>query len=113
MKLAIIGSRSFNNYVYLFDVLNPYKDKITLIVSDGAIGADRLGERFAVENNIETLIFIPDWDKFGKSAGYIRNKDIIDNCDKVLAFWDGKSKGTKHSIDYATKLNKPVKILWS
>lgn len=75
-------------------------------MSGGAKGADSLAERFAKENNIETMIFPADWDKYGKNAGYIRNKDIISNSDIVIAFWDGKSKGTKISIDLAKQSSK-------
>ena len=111
MKVAIIGSRSFNDYQRLCQVLNPVKDKITLIVSGGARGADELSERFAKDNNIKTLIFLPDWDKYGKKAGFLRNKDIVENSDIVIAFWDGVSPGTKSSIDYANNTSKKVKII--
>ena len=77
----------------------------------GADGADSLGERYANENNIETLIFLPDWKKHGKMAGFIRNTDIIENAELVVAFWDKTSKGTKDSIDKATKLGKKVLII--
>lgn len=111
MKLAIIGSRDFYNYEFLKTTLEPYKDKITLVVSGAARGADKLGEQWANENKIQTLIFPADWDKFGKRAGFIRNEDIIKNAECVIAFWDGKSKGTKHSISLCEKYNKPVKII--
>jgi hypothetical protein len=81
------------------------------IVSGGAIGTDKLGEKFAEDNNIETEIYLPNWNKFGKKAGYIRNKLIIENCDEVIAFWNGKSPGTKLTIDIAKKLNIPVHII--
>lgn len=111
MKLAIIGSRDFSDYLCLKQALEPYKTKLTLVVSGGARGADKLGEQWAVENNIKTLIFLPDWDKFGKRAGFIRNEDIIKNCDCCIAFWDGQSKGTSHSISLCEKYNKPYKII--
>lgn len=111
MKAAIIGSRSFNNYDLVLETLLEYENTITLIVSGGAKGADTLGERWAKEKNKEVLIFYPEWDKYGKSAGFRRNKDIIENSDIVFAFWDGVSKGTKSSIDLANKLNKELKII--
>ena len=111
MKLAIIGSRGFDDYDLLVNELQPYKNKITLVVSGGARGADTLGERWANDNNIETLIFLADWEKHGKRAGFIRNEDIIKNCDVCIAFWDGISKGTKHSLSLCKKLNKPSKII--
>lgn len=112
MKLAIIGSREFNDYTLLTNELERYKNKIHIVVSGAARGADSLGERWAIENKKETLIFPADWDKYGKRAGYIRNEDIIKNSDCVMAFWNGISKGTKHSIDLASKYNKPIKIVY-
>lgn len=112
MKIAIIGSRSFNDYQFLCQTLEKVKSKITLIVSGGARGADSLGERFAKDNNIPTKIFLADWDRLGKKAGFIRNKDIILNSDVVIAFWDGVSSGTKHSISLAEQNNKPTKIIY-
>ena len=109
MKVAVIGSRGFDNYETVKNILSKFK--ITLLVSGGAIGADTLGERYAKENNIETKIFLPDWKKHGKIAGFLRNTDIIENADLVIAFWDQKSKGTKDSIDKANKLNKEILII--
>lgn len=110
-KLAIIGGRDFKNYSLMTKLLENYKSKITLVVSGAAKGADSLGEKWAIDNNIETLIFPADWDRFGKTAGYIRNEDIIKHCDLCIAFWDGKSKGTKHSLSLCKKYNKPTKII--
>ena len=78
------------------------------IVSGGAKGADTLAEKFALENHLEMIVFKPDWKKFGKRAGFLRNTIIIENATIVFAFWDGKSNGTKDSIDKAEKLNKKV-----
>ena len=112
ISLAIVGSRSFNDYKLLCGVLKILQKKydITRIVSGGAQGADSLGEKYGKENNIETLIFRAEWDKYGKAAGFIRNKTIVDNCDVVLALWDGKSKGTQHTINIAKEKNKKVYI---
>jgi len=111
MKLAIIGSRTFNDYETLKATLEPYERSITEVISGGAKGADTLGERWAIEHNKETTIFYPDWNKLGKSAGFIRNKDIVENSDGVLAFWDGKSKGTQHSFTLCKKLDVPLKVV--
>lgn len=111
MRAAIIGSRSFNDYNLVLETLLEYENVITTIVSGGAKGADTLGERWAKEKNKEILIFYPDWSKYGRSAGFIRNKDIIENSDIVFAFWDGTSKGTKNSIELSIKLNKELKII--
>ena len=113
MKLAVVGSRTFNDYELLkskLDIIHKRR-KITCIVSGGAKGADSLSERWAKENNIETLIFIPEWEKYGKKAGYLRNDDIIKNSDAVVAFWDEISKGTSHSINLAKKYDKPCLVV--
>ena len=111
MKVAIIGSRTFNNYGLLKSYLDPYKEKITLVISGAAKGADTLGEKWTKENNIKTLIFPANWDKYGKRAGFIRNEDIIKNCDVCVAFWDNESKGTQHSLNLCKKYNKPFIVV--
>lgn len=110
MKIAVVGSRSFSCYDQVKKVLSGLA--ITLIVSGGAIGADSLAEKFAEENNIPKKIFLPDWAKFGRGAGMVRNKDIVTAADMVVAFWDGKSKGTKNTIDTARKLGKKVEVVY-
>lgn len=113
MKLAIIGSRTFTDYSLVKEkVLKIGKENISLIISGGARGADSFGEQVAKELGIETLIFPAEWKKYGRRAGFIRNQYIIDNCDRVLAFWDGESHGTKHSIGIAEQQNKLVEIVY-
>lgn len=109
MKVAVIGSRGFNNYNVVKDKLDSISG-ITLIVSGGAMGADTLGERYAIENGIPTKIYKPDWSK-GRGAGFLRNTDIINEADIVVAFWDGKSRGTLDSIQKAEKQGKKVLII--
>ncbi len=109
MKVAVIGSRSFTDYDLVISILDEFD--ISAVVSGGAKGADSLGEKYAIDNFIDTLIFKPDWKRYGRGAGFVRNKEIINNCDIVVAFWDGKSKGTKNSIDLARKQNKTVRII--
>jgi len=109
MKVAVIGSRTFNDYELVKETLT--KLDITLLVSGGAKGADSLGERYASENNITTLIFKPDWERHGRGAGMVRNTDIVKNSDIVVAFWDGSSKGTLDSIRKVEKLNKGLMII--
>lgn len=107
-------SWSFTNYQELKDALDKVAKyvKIDLIISGRAKGADMLAERYATENQIPTLIFPPDWEKYGRSAGVIRNKDIIKNCDMVIAFWDGQSTGTAHSLQLAKKYKKKSLIYY-
>lgn len=109
MKLAIIGSRSFRDYELIKSVLMRYS--IEEIVSGGAKGADTLAEKFADEHKIKKTIFQPNYVKYGKKAPLIRNREIVDYSDKVVAFWDGESRGTKYTIDYAEKKGKKVDVI--
>jgi len=106
MKLAVVGSRGFNDYELLKSVLD--KIDIDVIVSGGANGADRLSERYAEENNIALEIYPADWDRYGKRAGYIRNRDIWEAATSGIAFWDGESRGTAHSFELSKKLGKKL-----
>lgn len=114
MKVAIVGSRTFNDYrtakKFIDDTCSENGIEITTIVSGGARGADAIGERYARENGIETLIFPADWKTYGKRAGFKRNHDIIYNCDVCIAFWDGLSHGTKHDIELCEQYGKKVYI---
>lgn len=106
--LAIIGSRSFDDYGLLLmaaEKLN-IKNSYTAIVSGGAIGADALGKKYANSCGLEYIEFLPNWDKFGKLAGYKRNVDIVKCADELLVFWDGVSQGTKHSLNLAKEMKK-------
>jgi GH18 family chitinase len=112
MKIAIVGSRSFTDYEklrkFILDHINI--EDISLVVSGGAIGADTLAEKFAKEYSIEKKIFIPQWDTYGKKAGFMRNIDIVKSSDIVFAFWDGQSKGTKSTITLASEYDKVVHV---
>ena len=112
MKIAIIGSRDFSNYDLLTkEILKriAFWD-ISEVVSGGAKGADLLGRKFAIDNSKKLVEFLPDW-SLGRGAGFIRNKKIVEYADIIFAFWDGKSKGTKNSIDTARKLGKDIYII--
>lgn len=109
MKLAVTGSRNFEDYELMKSAL--MKCSIKEIVSGGAKGADNLAERFADEYKIKKVIFKPNYAKYKKGAPLMRNKQIVDYADKVVAFWDGESKGTKYTIDYARKTGKQVDVI--
>lgn len=110
MKLAVVGSRTFNEYPLLCEHLAEYED-LTHIVSGGARGADSLAQRYAEEKGLNMTVHLPDWDKYGKSAGFRRNQYIVDEADAVIAFWDGNSVGTKHTIDITRKTQKYLNIV--
>jgi len=116
MKAAIVGSRGFNDYEimkrFINDTIQKEGIEIDTVISGGARGADTLGERYAKENNFNTVIFPAEWDKYGKSAGFKRNVTIINNCDVCFAFWDGESHGTKHDITLCKEKNKPCYVCY-
>ena len=112
MKVIIAGSRDFSDYEKLKEVCDYMLSRQTdvEIVSGAARGADILGEQYAKEKGHSLKQFPAEWDKFGKRAGYLRNEDMAKYSDALIAFWDGKSKGTEHMISLAKKHNLKVKV---
>jgi len=108
MNIAIVGSRSIQGMplkhfqIINKTILNHIGDNLSLvdcIISGGAAGVDQIAEHFAKEHQIrEFRVYLPQWNKYGKKAGFLRNKLIVENADTVLIFWDGESKGTQHDI---------------
>lgn len=114
-KLIVAGGRDFADYDLLSKVIidlahGEYADKAISIVSGMARGADTLGYLFACKHNVVVYQFPAEWDKYGKQAGYMRNKDMGLFAYGLLAFWNG-SRGTAHMIQYMRSLNKPVHIV--
>lgn len=111
MKLIIAGSRTITlNDVILYEhlqYLNLY-EKLTEVVSGTAGGMDRSGERFACVHSIDLKQFPADWNKLGKAAGHVRNKQMAVYADALLLVWDGESKGSANMKENMLKLNKPV-----
>ena len=104
MKIAVIGSRNLT----VTDLKKYLPENIDEIVSGGAKGIDTCAKTYVQNNNIKLTEFLPDYDKYGKSAPLKRNDLIIEYSDMVLAFWDGKSRGTKYVIDCCKKNNKKI-----
>ncbi len=113
MRVAIVGSRSFAGLPQIIDYIDvELKSESDLsIISGGAAGVDTVARDYAVKRNINFIELKADWRLYGRAAGPIRNKLIVDMADKVYAFWDGQSKGTLHVIEYAKKIGKPCQIL--
>lgn len=106
MKIAVIGSRSL-----VVNNLEKYLPKdVDEIVSGGAIGIDRYAKEYAIRNNITLREFLPEYNKFGRSAPLKRNIEIIEYSDSVLAFWDGHSRGTLFVIKKCKEIKKPIRI---
>jgi len=110
MKLAVIGTKKFTDLNFLSTTLKKIPN-IEMIISGGAPGTDNLAKRFATQNIIKFLEFPPDYKKFGDKAKHIRDKLIVEECDEIIAFWDGECEGTKYTMDYAKQLGKPVKLI--
>ena len=108
MKVIIAGSRTIDDYEAVCRAVENSGFKPTEIVSGGARGVDRLGERWAKEHGVPVKKFSAEWDKYGRSAGYKRNRQMAEYADALVVLWDGKSPGTKHMIDIAIELGLPV-----
>ncbi len=106
-RLAIIGSRNCPP----IDIESNLPFVPDIIVSGGARGADTLAKEYAMKNNIPLVEYMPEYSKYGRKAPLLRNLQIVDNCDFLLAFWDGSSRGTKFTIDYAVKRRIPYRIV--
>jgi hypothetical protein len=109
-RIGVVGSRTFKDYELLQETLKPYLPFV--FVSGGAVGADKCGEQFARENDLSCEIYKPDWKQYGKRAGFIRNETIVQKSELIIAFWDGKSKGTRNTISLAKKYNVPVRVVY-
>ena len=115
-KLIVAGGRDFDNYAQLSEELTHlangiYASHAVSIVSGLARGADSIGRRFALSNDVKCYDFPAEWNKYGNSAGFIRNEQMGNFSDGLLAFWDGKSAGTKNMIHYMRRLGKPVHVV--
>lgn len=108
MKTIIAGSRGFCDYTLLCKSLSCLPWEVTEVVSGTARGADQLGERWGLQTGLPVTRFPADWEKHGKRAGYLRNAEMAEYADALVAFWDGSSRGTKHMIDLANKAGLQV-----
>ena len=106
MKIAVIGSRG----LAVHDLEKYLPENVTEIVSGGAKGIDACARKYAIQNGVRLTEFLPDYNKYGKSAPLKRNINIINHSDMVVAFWDGKSRGTKFVIEHCKKLGVKCKI---
>lgn len=116
-KLIVAGGRDFINIgMFVHELMQlcttgDLKDENVSIVSGMARGADRMAYNFAMENNVKVYAKAADWDKYGKAAGFIRNKEMAQMADGCLAFWDGVSKGTENMIYTMRSMGKPVWVV--
>ena len=106
MKIAIIGSRS----IFSADI-ERYASSADEIISGGAAGVDTLAAEYAKEHGLKLTVFLPNYERYGRAAPIIRNREIVDYAEAVIAFWNGKSRGTLSTIKYAQKKGVPIKII--
>ena len=104
MKIAIVGSRNIT-----ICNIGEYVSEGDEIVSGGAEGVDRCAAEYANKHSLKLTEFLPQYNLYGHAAPIVRNKQIVDHADKVVAFWDGKSKGTLSVIKYAQKRARAVR----
>lgn len=116
-RVIICGGRDFADKDLCFRQLKrllAYYENIE-IVSGHAKGADTFGEEYAAENGLKVSVFKPDWKQYGRAAGPIRNRQMLEYAEEakpvVIAFWDGKSKGTKNMIEQSEKAGAEVHIV--
>lgn len=110
MKTIIAGSRGCHDFKIVCKAIQEsgFSDEISEIVSGGALGVDKLGEKFAAKFDIPVKIFLANWKKYDKVAGMVRNKEMADYGDALIAIWDGESRGTFNMIQEAEKRNLKV-----
>ena len=107
MKVAVVGSRNLTNIEldkYIFE-------EVDEIVSGGAVGVDSLAAEYARNNGLKLTEFLPQYDRYGRAAPIVRNKEIVNYADKVIVFWNGSSRGALSVIKYAQKIEKPCDVI--
>lgn len=115
MRVIIAGGRDFTDFAQLCERCDFYlkeqpKDSV-IIISGRARGADALGEKYAQLRGYGVQYFPADWNKLGKRAGIVRNEQMGQIADVLIAFWDKKSRGTSHMINFMKDQNKPVRVV--
>jgi hypothetical protein len=106
MKVIIAGSRTVTNNKALTLAIQLAKFDITEVVCGCAPGPDTMGRGWAIQRQIPVKLMPPDWEKYGKRAGYVRNEEMAKYADALIAIWDGHSRGTLHMVECMVALQK-------
>ena len=106
MRIAIVGSRTVTEVK-----IENYVSKTDEIVSGGAVGVDFCAAEYARKNGLKLTEFFPQYERYGRAAPIVRNKEIVDYAEKIIVFWDGKSKGAESVIKYAKKTGKSCQVV--
>jgi predicted Rossmann fold nucleotide-binding protein DprA/Smf involved in DNA uptake len=112
MRTIIAGSRNIHDYDLVVQAVNASGIKITEVISGNAAGIDTLAIQYAIENNLPIGIFPADWDTHGRKAGPLRNAEMAENADALIAIWDGKSRGTASMINIASRKKLSVYVYY-
>ncbi|MBE7037081.1 MAG: DUF2493 domain-containing protein [Ruminococcaceae bacterium] len=114
-KIVIGGCRDFDDYEFFKVKVDAYletvRDKDITILSGHCSGVDQMAERYAKERHLKLLIFPAEWNLYGRSAGPIRNEKMVQQAETVIAFWNGKSRGTKSLIHLATQYGRNLEVV--
>jgi len=113
MRTIIAGSRDFLDYARMEKELEHLQFEVTVVLCGMAAGADQLGRRWAAERNIPVEYYPADWKTYGRSAGPVRNVEMADKADMLIAFWDGKSSGTEHMIETAIRKGLETVVVYT
>jgi predicted Rossmann fold nucleotide-binding protein DprA/Smf involved in DNA uptake len=109
MRVAIVGSREYSNLNRVREFVKALPPG-TVVISGGARGVDHTAATAARIRGLEVVEYLAEWEHYGQRAGFMRNADIVAAADRVVAFWDGQSRGTQHTIQLATNAGKDVTI---
>ena len=107
MKIGIVGSRNL-----VVEDIGKYVAGADEIISGGAKGVDACAAAYAEATGLHMTVFLPEYSRYGRAAPIVRNQRIVEAADKIVAFWDGSSKGTQSVIRYAEKLGKPCEVVF-
>ena len=110
-RIAVVGSRDFRNYKQVCEALDSILYRGDSLVSGGAVGVDSMAQRYAKERGFSILIFYPDYAHYGRGATFVRNKEIVENSDRILAFYARgrfQQGGTANTAEWARKLGKDL-----
>ena len=113
MRVIIAGGRDFDDYPLLKEKCNYFLSKRegVIVISGGAKGTDALGERYAREMEFPVVVVPAEWARYGNSAGVLRNRQMAETADVLIAFWDGESPGTRNMIHEMKRIGKPLRIV--
>ena len=107
MKLLVAGSRSIKKY----DLEKLVPKQTTLIITGGAEGVDAIAEEYADKKRLSKLVLRPRYSLYGRGAPLKRNEEMLEFCDAALVIWDGRSRGSRYTIEQAKKMGKQVTVV--